>query len=96
MSNQNRHRSQSSQRARAHDACDYCLVGALCLRFAARPHAAVQPEGDKHREDGRDIAIDGKYERANADAPGRIISTSWRHLPLLYRRIEIRCMPNRA
>ena len=40
----------------------------------------VQAEGDKHREDGRDIAIDRKYDRPNAHGPDHIMSTSSRLL----------------
>jgi hypothetical protein len=29
----------------------------------------VQAEGNKHREDGGNIAIDRRYDRSNADAP---------------------------
>ncbi len=36
-----RHRSKSGRRARADDPCDHALGGALRLRFAARPHAAI-------------------------------------------------------
>ena len=38
----------------------------------------VEAEGDEHRENGRNIAVDGEYDRPNANAPDHIMSTSSR------------------
>ena len=46
------------------------------------------PEGNEHCEDSRDIAVDGEYDRPNANASNHIMSTSSRRLR------ELRYSPN--
>ena len=38
----------------------------------------VQAKSDEHRENGRDVAVDGEYDRPNANAFNHIISNSSR------------------
>src|SRR5581483_2239495 len=55
----------------------------------------VEAESHEHREDGRHVAIDGEYDRPNADTPDHIVSTSSRRrlssLTPISRGCEVQC-----